>query len=112
VLSQALQTVIEAPMLDEAMLCYGGLNENGPPKTHKKWHYWRCGPVGVGVALLEEVCHWGRALRLQKLKAGPVSHLLFLLPANPDVELSASSPSSCLPVHHCASHHDDNGLNL
>jgi hypothetical protein len=35
---------------------------------------------------------------------------LFLLPVDLDVELSASS-TSCLPVCHHASHHDDNGLN-
>jgi hypothetical protein len=39
------------------------------------WPCWsRCVLVGVGVALLEEVCDWRWALRFQKLKAGPVGH--------------------------------------
>ena len=42
----------------------------------------------------------------------PVWHSLFLLPANPDVELVATSPAPCLPACCHASHHDDNGLNL
>lgn len=43
-----------------------------------------CDLVGIGEALLEEleeVCHWEFALRLQKLKPGPVVHFLFLLAA-------------------------------
>ena len=48
-----------------------------------------------GVALLEEVCHWEWALRFQKAHSNPrVS--LFLLPAGPDLELSATSPSPYL----------------
>ena len=31
-----------------------------------------CGLFGVGVALLEEVCHWEWALGFQKLKPDPV----------------------------------------
>ena len=54
------------------------------------------GLVEVGVALLEEVCQWGWALRLQKLKPGPGAHSLFLLPADPEVELLAP-PAPCLP---------------
>ena len=46
--------------------------------------------VGIGVALLEEVCHWRWALRFQKLKLGLVAHCLLLLPEDQDVELSAS----------------------
>jgi hypothetical protein len=34
----------------------------------------------LGVALLEEVCHWGWALRFQILKPSLVSLSLFLLP--------------------------------
>ena len=33
----------------------------------------RCGLIGLGVTLLEEVCHWGWALRFQVLKPDPVS---------------------------------------
>jgi hypothetical protein len=64
------------------------------------------------VALLEEVCHWGWALRSQKLKPGPVAHLFFLLPSHLDVELSATSLAPCLPLWHHASLHDNNGLDL
>jgi len=32
-----------------------------------------CGPVVLSVALLEEMCHWGWALRVQMLKPGLVS---------------------------------------
>ena len=35
----------------------------------------------------------------------------FLLCANPDVELSATSPALCLPVCRLVSHHDDSELN-
>jgi hypothetical protein len=62
----------------------------------------RCGLVGVGVALLKEVCHWGRALRFQNLKPGPV---VVSLPAtNPDVELWAPDPVPYLPEFCHASH--------
>jgi hypothetical protein len=44
------------------------------------------------------------------LKPGPVS--LFLLPADPDVELSASSPALCLSAYCNASHHEENRLSL
>jgi hypothetical protein len=40
------------------------------------------------------------------------SGCLFLLPADPDVELSGTSPAPCLPACFLASHHADNGLNL
>ncbi|EDL00606.1 mCG1042685, partial [Mus musculus] len=60
-----------------------------------------------GVALLEEICHWGWALRFQKSMPG--SHLfLCLLPTDKDAKLSATSPAQHLP----ASCHDENGLNL
>ena len=45
-------------------------------------------------------------------QARPGSCLSFLLPVNPDVELSAPSPPPCLPACHHAPHHDDNGLNF
>ena len=45
--------------------------------------------------MLEKVCHWEWALRFQKAHSNPrVS--LFLLPAGPDLELSATSPSPYL----------------
>ena len=46
------------------------------------------------------------ALGFQILKSGPVS--LFVLPVDPDVELSVTSPAPCLP----ACHNADNGLTL
>ena len=49
------------------------------------------GLIGA-VVLLEEVCYWGQALRFKMPKPGPVS-LSSLLPAVPDVELSAPSPA-------------------
>jgi len=61
-----------------------------------------------GVALLKEMRHGGRgweggALRFQKPKPGP---------ADPNIELSAPTPTPCLPAWHCASCQDDNGLNV
>ena len=53
--------------------------------------------VLVGVALLEEVCLWECALRLQKAKSGPVARFL-LLPVDLDVEPSALSSAPCLPA--------------
>ena len=44
-----------------------------------------------GVALLEEVCHGGWALRFQNHKPGPM-----VLSLDPDVELLATSPAPCL----------------
>lgn len=37
---------------------------------------------------------------------------LFLLPADPNVELSVTSPALCLSVYHHAHCHDDNEQNL
>jgi hypothetical protein len=48
---------------------------------------------------------------VSKAQARP-SVSLFLLPTDPDVELSATSPTSCVPACHHVSHHNDNGLNL
>jgi len=62
--------------------------------------------------LVKEVCHWKWVLRFQKLKAGLVVHFLFLLPVNPDIELSATFSAPGLPACCHASHHDDNGLTL
>ena len=66
----------------------------------------------VGVALLKEADHWGWTLRFQMLKLGSLVYSLFLLPANPDEELSDTCPASCLSAYHHASYHDNNGLNL
>jgi hypothetical protein len=62
---------------------------------------------------MKEVCHCTWVLVFQMLKPGPsLSDSLFLLPVDPDVVLSATSPALCLPVCHHVSNHDDNGLNL
>ena len=87
----------------------GGLNKNGPRRLIGSNTIRRYGLVGVGMAVLEEVCHWGRALRFQMPKPGPVS---LSLPANLNVELSAASAAPCLPACPHAYHHGDNGLNL
>lgn len=51
-------------------------------------------------------------MRFKKLKTRlSGSQFLFLLPANSDVELLATSSASCLPASHCASCHNDNRLN-
>ena len=54
----------------------------------------------------------GWALRFQKLKPGLVAHCLFLLPADPDEELSTTSPAPSLLTCPHASYPDNNGLNL
>ena len=69
----------------------------------------RCGSVGVGVALLEEVCHcgggpWGLLCSSYTQCGSPL-----LLPSHQDIELSAPSPVPCLPVLCHVSHHDNSG---
>lgn len=73
-----------------------------------------CGVTGEGVTLLEEVCHCGgRYLRshiyaqVWPMLPSPV----LLLPVGQDVEFLAP-PALSLFAYCCASHHDDNGLNL
>ena len=46
-----------------------------------------------GVDFLEEVCHLVVGFEFQMLKPGLVASFLFLMPANPDVEVSASFPA-------------------
>ena len=97
----------------------GGLNWNGS-------HRFRCltlwplgndtirsyNIVGIGVALLEGVCHCGS--RLWLLISSSSSYLtgsLLWLPTVQD-KLPAPSPAPCLPSWCSASHHKDHGLNL
>lgn len=51
--------------------------------------------------LFKEVCQCQVDFEIQMLKPGLVVAFLFLMPANPDVEVSASSPapfmSACMP---------------
>ena len=72
-----------------------GLNEND------LWRSIGSGTLG-GVALLEEVCHWGAGFEVSEAQARP-SIILFLLPVDQDVELSAPSLAPCLPACHHAS---------
>jgi hypothetical protein len=74
----------------------GSLNENGPPKAPGSGTIRSCGFVGVDLAFLEKVCQRG-ALRFQMLKPGPVAHSLFRLPADLNVELSATSLATVPP---------------
>ena len=89
----------------------GGLNENDPTGSKEvalleMWTCWsRCGFVGTCASL-------GVGFEVSDAQARPSVALLFLLPADPDVELSAASPVPCLPTCHHGSHHDNNGLNL
>jgi len=46
-------------------------------------------------------------------RPGPICNWLFLLPAYPDVKLSAvTSSAPCLPACHFAPRNNDNGVNL
>ena len=65
--------------------------------------------VGVGMALLEEVCHCRVGFEVSYTQVTPSDTVHFLLPVDQDIELLAASPAPCLPA---MSHHDDNGLNL
>jgi hypothetical protein len=78
----------------------GSLNEDD---THRRieWNNWWC---GLAVSL-------GMGLDGSEAQAWP-NVTLFLRPADPDEELSASSMGPCLPVCHHASLHDSNGLNF
>lgn len=90
----------------------GGL-KNGSHKSIGSGTNRRYGLVGVGVALLEEVYHWGWVgFEVSDSQARPNGSLLFLLPTNLDVELSAPFLAPCLSVCCHASQHDNNELNL
>ena len=84
----------------------GDFNKNALQRLIRSGTIKICGLVGVGVALLEV------GLRSQKFKAGLVTHSLFLLPSDPDVELSALSLTPGLPAYCHVSHHDNNRANL
>ena len=58
----------------------------------------RCDFVGVGIVLLEEVCHYGGVLcSCIYAQATPSVSDYFLLPVQ-GVELSATSPIPCMPA--------------
>ena len=82
------------------------------PLARKEWYCLkicpfrsRCGLAGGGVSL-------GMGFDVSEAQVRPSVHCLFLMPANPDVEPSATSPAPCLNVCCHASHDDDNGLKL
>jgi len=83
----------------------GSLDKNGPHRATGTGTLKRCDLVGVGVALFEELCHWGVGFDAQ-------GGILFLLSVDPDGEFSATSPALCSPASGHASHHVDNELNL
>jgi hypothetical protein len=70
----------------------------------------RCGVAGVGVALLEELCHFGAGFAVSYAQATPSVAQSLLLPVDHDVELLAP------PGPHAGCCHafcqDNNGLNL
>jgi len=68
-----------------------------------------CGLVGVGVALLEEVCHCG--CRICESPPSSLRTVCSWLPLDKDVDLS-TPPAPDLPAQCHASFHDDNELNL
>ena len=70
-----------------------------------RWH----GLAGVGVTLLEEVCHFVVSYVQATCH---VAHNLSLLPSDQDVKLSAPFLAPCLPARCHASCHDNNELNL
>jgi len=63
----------------------------------------RCGLVGRSVSL-------GMGFEVSDVSIQVQCHYLFLLPLDPDVEPSTTSPAPCLPVSHHASRHDDSAL--
>lgn len=90
----------------------GGLNKIGPSGVMclDGW------PIGSGTIrwcgfIEESVSLWSWALKLYMLKLGLVWQSP-LLPANQDVELSASSLEPCLPAPCHVSRHDNNELSL
>jgi hypothetical protein len=96
------------------------LNRYGPHRF-MCWDAWpisfgtirRYGLVGVGMALLEKVCHCGgHTSRSPMIKLCPVWKTVSLLPMDQDAELPAPSSIPYLPSCCHASHRDNNGLNL
>jgi len=96
-----------------------GLNRYDTPHILKCLGAWpmeidtirRCRFVGVDVTLFEEVCHYRACFKVSYAQAMASAALSLLQPADQDVEISAPSPTSCLPAYN-VSCHDDNGLRL
>lgn len=72
-----------------------------PPWACREWHnsIGRCGLPGVGVTLLDDVCHWGRVLRSQMLMPCPRWHSPPAVCRSRDRALSSfcSTMSACVP---------------
>ena len=85
----------------------GDLNENGPQRLTGNVTIGRCEFVGVGVALLEEMCHlqWVCGFR------GPVS-LNLSAACGSGCRTLSYFPVPCLSVSSHASSRNDKGLNL
>jgi hypothetical protein len=64
--------------------------------------------------MLEKLCHWeGVGFMVLEAQARTKDSILFLLPDNLDVEVSAHSPTPCLHAYlQHVSYHDSNGLSL
>lgn len=69
----------------------------------REWNYFvskRCGLIGESVSLWG----WGVGFEVSNAQARPRARSLFLLAADPDVELSVTSPAPRLPAR-CAIRH-------
>jgi hypothetical protein len=70
----------------------------------------RCDLIGVGMVLLEKVCHRGGGFEVSYVfKPHPATQSPVACGSR--CRLSAP-PTPCLPVHCHTSYHDNNGLNL
>lgn len=79
----------------------GSLNVIGPHKLIGSDTIRRCHLVGVGMALLEDVCHCrGGLLGFIYAQAMSSDSVHFCLSSDRDIELSAPSPIPCRPAHH------------
>ena len=87
-----------------------GLNEKGPHKLRGRGTIRRCGLVGVGVALLQEVS-LEAVIEVSEAQVRPNGSQALPAAFGSDVELCYPSSTISVCVLH-ASHRDDNGLNL
>ena len=79
----------------------------GPHKLKENGTTGKCGFVGVGMAMLEEVCPCGgQALGVPTLKILPISCCLQDIRT---LSYYSGTTSACMPPY---SHNDDNGLTL
>lgn len=74
---------------------HGDLHENVPNRLTGGETIGRCGVIGVGMFLLEELCHWCWSFRFQRLK--PVLVSFSSIAINPDIELSTTVSACMLP---------------